>query len=320
MERYVFSGALTQDMHDALIKNPNFEPLDVLISQLDRTAITKAIEWKHEGFIRWLFIDSGAFSVHTGKATTTVEEYIDYLNSIDDDIDVFAQLDTIPGTFRKHKTAQDYVDSAEKSWENFLYMRTKLKSPNKLMPVFHFGEDFRYLDRMLEWTDESGNHLDYIGISPANDASKQDRMLYLRDIYNYIKHSCNPNVKTHLYGFTALEAMAKYPCYSADSISHRLLAGYGKIISRYFGLISISLRVRIHKFKSNKSIVDTADEYNRNLLNKEFEELGFTLEEAQKSVTARVVINILNIQYLCKTKFKYKDTNLVKPKKLFSLK
>jgi len=68
MDKYVFSGSLTTEMHDMLIAMPNFEPLDILISQLDRSAIKKTIEWKHEGFCRWLFIDSGAFSIHTGNA------------------------------------------------------------------------------------------------------------------------------------------------------------------------------------------------------------------------------------------------------------
>ncbi len=319
MERYVFSGGLTDDMHDLLINNKYFEPLDILVSQIDRGSIKKMIEWKKEGFVRWLFIDSGAFSIHTGKATTTQDEYIEYLNSIDEYIDVCAQLDTIPGKFGQHKNPEDYVVSAEKSWENYLYMRSKLKSPNKVMPVFHFGENISYLKRMLDWRDDKGHKLDYIGLSPANDASKEDRMIYLRDMYEYIRNSSNPEVKTHIYGFTSLDAMSKFPCYSADSITHRLLSGYGKIISKNFGIISISLRVRTSKNKSNMSMVDAADDFNLNLLNQELADLGFTLEQAQSSPSIRVVINILNIQYLTKTKYKYHESNLVVPKKLFSI-
>ena len=61
MEKYVFSGSLTDSMHDMLLAMPDFEPLDILVSQIDRSAIKKAIKWKHEGFCRWLFIDSGAY-------------------------------------------------------------------------------------------------------------------------------------------------------------------------------------------------------------------------------------------------------------------
>lgn len=319
MERYVFSGSLTTQMHDMLLNMPNFEPFDILVSQLDKSSINKMIEWKKEGFVRWLFIDSGAFSVHTGKANTTADEYIEYLNSIDDYIDVCAQLDTIPGKFGKVKSPQDYVDSAEKSWENFLYMRSKLKSPNKLMPVFHFGEDVSYLGRILSWRDENGKQLDYIGLSPANDESKKARMIYLQDMYDYIKSSDNPDVKTHIYGFTSLEAMSKFPCYSADSITHRKLSGYSKIISVNFGIVSISKRVRANKVKSNMSFVDAADEYNMELLENEMKSLGFTIEELQESVSARVAVTMHNIQILAKTKYKYKDSNHVRSRKLFQL-
>ena len=317
MEKYVFSGSLTDEMHDMLLKLPDFEPLDILITQLDRSAIKKTIEWKKEGFCRWLFIDSGAFSVHTGKANTTVDEYLDYLNSIDEYIDVCAQLDTIPGTFGQPKSKEDYEESARKSWDNFLYMRTKMKSPDKLMPVFHFGEDFSALENMLTWRDENGNLLDYIGISPANDASQDDKNAYLQNVADVIAKSCNPNVKTHLYGMTSLDALSKYPCYSADSISHRLIAGYAKVLSENFGVISVSKKSRTSKSKSNMSFVETADEYNMKKLTDEIEALGFTLEQIQESSSARVIMTMHNIQKLIKTKYAYHPKNVKRQRRLF---
>ena len=319
MEKYVFSGSLTDEMHDMLINMPDFEPLDILISQLDRSAIKKTIQWKRQGFCRWLFIDSGAFSIHTGKANTTVDEYLDFLNSIDDDIDVCAQLDTIPGRFGQPKSKEDYAESAQKSWDNFLYMRTKMKSPEKLMPVFHFGEDFSALQRMLTWRDEDGKLLSYIGISPANDASQADKNAYLQNVADTIKASDNPNVKTHLYGMTSLDALSKYPCYSADSISHRLISGYAKILSENFGVISVSKKSRTAKNKSSMSFVETADEYNLNKLKSEINNLGFTLEQIQESSSARVAMTMHNIQKLIKTKYAYKPTNLVRNRRLFKL-
>lgn len=319
MEKYVFSGSMTDEMHDLLLAMPNFEPLDILISQLDRSAIKKAIQWKKEGFIGWLFIDSGAFSVHTGNAKTTTEEYAEYLNSIDEYIDVFAQLDTIPGTFQKPKSPQDYVESAKKSWENYLYMRTLVKSPQKLMPVFHYGEDFSVLQNMLAWKDENGEHLGYIGLSPANDASVAMKDVYLQECNDLIAASDNPNVKTHLYGYTSLQGLAKLKCYSADSISHRLISGYAKILSTNFGIISVSKRTRTVSTKSNMSFVDTADEYNLNVLKKEIEALGFTLEQIQDSPSARVAMNMHNIQKLIKTEYAYNDKRVKRAKKLFNI-
>lgn len=319
MEKYVFSGSLTDSMHDLLLKMPDFEPLDILVSQLDRSGVKKAIVWKREGFCRWLFIDSGAFSIHTGNANTTVDEYIEYVNSIDDDIDVFAQLDTIPGKFQKPKSAEDYQESAKRSWDNFLYMRSRVKSPDKLMPVFHYGEDMDALRNMLEWKDENGHQLTYIGISPANDVNQQSKNSYLQSVADIIAKSSNPNVKTHLYGMTSLDSLSKYPCYSADSISHRLISGYAKILSQHFGIISVSKKVRTSTTKSNLSFLDTCDEYNLNVLKSEMAGLGFTLEEVQDSSAVRTVVTMHNIQKMIKTRYAYKPSNVTRPNRLFTI-
>jgi len=317
MEKYVFSGALTDTMHDMLLALPDFEPLDILVSQIDRSSIKKTIKWKHEGFCRWLFIDSGAFSIHTGKAHTTVDEYIEFLNSIDDDIDVFAQLDTIPGKFGQPKSKQDYEESARRSWENFLYMRERVKSPHKLMPVFHYGESFDALNNMLEWRDENGQALDYVGISPANDSSQAEKNTYLNEVANLIAASSNPNVKTHLYGMTSLDALSKYKCYSADSISHRLISGYAKILSPTFGVISVSDKTRTNKSKSNMSFLQLADESNIKVLESELAECNFTIEDIKESSNARVVFTMHSIQKLMATKYKYSEDRIKKVKKLF---
>ena len=332
MERYTFSGALTNEMHDMLLAMPDFEPLNILVTQLDRSAITKAIDWKKEGFCGWLFIDSGAFSIHTGNAKLPgwrgatpptfrdwEDAYIEYLNSIDDSIDVFAQLDTIPGKFQQPKTPEDYVESAKKSWDNYLYMRSKVKSPNKCMPVFHYGESFDVLKQMLEWKDENGKNLGYVGISPANDVHQGAKDQYLKEVAKIIKASSNPNVKTHLYGMTSLDSLSKYPCYSADSISHRLISGYAKILSTNFGIISVSKKERTSATKSNLSFLDTCDDYNYKILEKELADLGFTIEQIQESSSARVVVTMHNIQKLIKTKYAYKEDRVKKSKKLFNI-
>lgn len=322
MEKYVFSGSLTKGMIDELWHHPRFEPLDILVSQLDKSGVKDAIELKQKGFCRWLFIDSGAYSVHTGKAKCTPDEYIDYLNSIDEYIDVCAQLDTIPGHFQKPKSPEDYVESAKGSWDNYLYMRSKMKSPGKLMPVHHMGESMDHLKEMLEWKDENGNHLDYIGLSPANDSGQRDKNIYIANCNDLIKHSSNPHVKTHLYGMTSLNALSKLNCYSADSVSHRLIAAYSRIYTRSFGVISLSTRVPKHPTNSNTPFQFKADKYNLKKLSDELAEYGYTIEDMQdtpthKGLDHRVVFNVLSIQDMVKHKFKFDEDKIKAPKKLF---
>lgn len=318
MEKYFYSGGFTNEMATLFRQMPGFEPIDVLVSQLDRSSIKQMLQYKEEGIVKSLFIDSGAFSVHTGKATVDLEEYIDFLNSIDEHISVCAQLDTIPGAFGKPKSKEDYEESAKKSWENYLYMRKRLKSPDKLTPVFHYGESVEALKNMLEWRDDDGRPVGYIGLSPANDTAQKVKNKYLQNMYDIISKSSNPDVRTHLYGMTSLDALTKYPCYSADSISHRLQSAYNKIYTRKWGTISLSKKSRTSKTKSNMSFLETADD----ITLKEFEEylsnLGFTIEQVQESNAARCVICIYEIQQFLKEN-PYKQTNLTRSKKLFSI-
>ena len=318
MEHYYFSGGLTREMADLLKTLPDFQPIDVLVSQLDRSSIKQMIEYQSEGIVKQLFIDSGAFSVHTGKAKVDLEEYIEYVNSIDDHIHAVAQVDTIPGTFGKSKSPEDYKRSAELSWENFLYMYYKMKSPEKLIPVFHYGESFDVLRKMLAWKDKDGNPLRYIGISPANDSPQKVKNIYMQNVYDIIKSSENPNVHTHLFGMTALDALSKFPAYSADSISHRLIGAYNKILVPKYGVISISNRVRSTRNKSSQSFVHTADDSALSEVNKYIEGLGFTLEQAMESHSVRCVITMNSIMKTLKEN-PYKPTNVVRAKKLFKL-
>lgn len=318
MNTYYFSGGLQKDMLEFLINMPDFEPLDVLVSQIDRSSINKMLEFQKEGYVRKLFIDSGAFSVHTGKAKLNLEEYISYLNSIDDHIEVCAQVDTIPGKFGQPKSKEDYEESAKKSWENYLYMRTKLKSPKKLTPVFHYGESFDHLKFMLDWVDENGDHIPYIGISPANDVSQHDKNVYMGQVYDVIKHSSNPDVKTHLYGMTSLDALTKYPCYSADSISHRLQAAYNKVYTRKWGTISVSKKPRSVKNKSNMSFVEASDKETLESFYTFLRGLNIDPDTIGESNSARCAVCMHEIQQFLKEN-PYKEQNLTRTKKLFKI-
>ena len=340
MEKYVFSGTMTQEIHDRLLSCDDFEPMDILVSQIDRGGVKKALQWKKElvpygkpdadgnykmtHFCRWFFCDSGAFSVHTGKVKVTQDDYIEYINTIMDDIDVCAQLDTIPGKFGQPKTPEDYDKSAESSWENFLYTRSKVKYPEKVMPVFHMGENAKYLQRMLEYVDENGRHLDYIGLSPANDASVDERDIFLKDMYHIIQNSSNPNVKTHIYGFTTLPVMAKYPEYSADSITYRLLAGYGKIILPDTGeVVTMTSKNRRTRDKNAANFIDACehqhDDFRVKYFEKQVKKANMTLDDLKNSSHARAAFNVRSIQNLIKTKYAYKPSNVVRSKKFFEL-
>lgn len=336
MERYIYSGSLTERMVDELLSRPEFKPIDVLVSQLDRSAIKTMLKFIERGAINSLFIDSGAYSQYTGKCgEIDVKEYSDYVNSLDDHIYAVAQVDTLPGKFGEPKHPDDYIQSSEKSWENYLYMRSLLKSPEKLIYVYHYGEPLSALQRALDFRDESQkdtpvwnspvigtvypDRLNILGLSPANDSGQNVKDDWLGRCYDFISKSSYPDVRTHLFGMTSLQSLAKFPCYSADSVSHRLRTGYGKIYTRKWGVISLSDRIRTSKTKSNYNFYRVCDDKTK----KEFEEFvasyGYTVEDVMNDNVARVVIDILETGKAWREDYQYRPTNRLKRHSLFDL-
>lgn len=336
MSRYIFSGNLTDTMVEMLLRVPWFEPMDVLVSQLDRGTVNKMLGYKERGAVKSLFIDSGAYSVYTGKKShLDVDEYIQYVNGLDEHIYAVAQADTIPGKFGVAKTTEDYIESADKSWENYLYMRKRMKSPEKLIPVFHFGESFDTLRRMLDYRDpEVSEHskvhsdvlgemymdrVNIVGLSPANDSPQAVKHKYLKQCYDFIARSSYPDVKTHLFGMTSLPSLSKLPYYSADSVSHRLRPAYNKIYTRKWGVISLTDKDRASRVKSNMSFYKTCDAGTKKEFDKFLASYGFTFKQIQDDNAARTCIDICETQQAVKNEFAYKPANTVKVKKLFSI-
>ena len=325
---YIYSGSLTQQMVDKLITIPTFKPIDVLVSQLDRSGVQKMIEYMDQGAVKSLFIDSGAYSIHSlgfekvakGRFATIeefIDEYIEFVNGLDDKIIAVAQVDHIPGVFRKPKTPQDYIESTELSWENFMYMYPKMKSPEKLIAVMHQGESFDYLRKLIEWKDDNGNRIEYLGISPSNDRGVSEKNIYLKEVYDCIAESSHPDVKTHLFGYTSLKGLPKFPWYSCDSTSHRQRAAYNKVFFAKWGTLSFS-RVREVKAKGDMMFLEVADPKTRQELIDIVEGYGIPIDELPEDSSARTAVDILEIQkYLRENP--YKPESLKRHKSLFKL-
>ena len=327
-QRYIFSGSLTESMITMLLAYDGFEPMDVLVSQLDRSGVQKMLEYMDRGAVKSLFIDSGAYSIHAqgfekvakGRFTKIedfIDEYIEYCNNMDDKIIAVAQVDHIPGVFKQPKRPEDYVESAEMSWDNFLYMYPKMKSPEKLLCVFHQGESFEHLSKMLEWKDPDGNKLPYIGISPSNDRSTPEKDVYLKEVYDFIAKSSNPNVKTHLFGYTSIPGLPKFPWYSCDSTSHRLRAAYCKVFTKKWGTISLSSK-RATRTKSDQMFTEVADPNTLAELTNIAEKYGLTIQGLIDESSCRTVFDILQLQEYVREN-PYKPTTIVRQKRLFDI-
>ena len=210
---------------------------DQLLSQYtERKACIEWAEYKraHPECTSKLFIDSGAFTAFTKKKVVDVDDYIEFINSIDDQVYIFAQVDKIPGEWGKERTPEQVAEAPKLSWENYLYMVNKVKSPEKLLPIFHQGEDFSWLKNMLEYKYTEGplkgQYIKYIGISCSKDITSTAWAPWFDMCFKMIHESNNPNVKTHAFGMTSLKLLEQYPFTSADSTSWVRSAGFGNIV------------------------------------------------------------------------------------------
>lgn len=209
---------------------------DQLLSQLnERSSIKEWVDYlrSHPECKSKLFIDSGAFTAYTKGKEVDVEDYIKLINDIDDCVKVFAQVDKIPGRWGVKQTPEELAEAPKLSWENYLYMVDKVKSPKKLIPIFHQGEDFKWLKNMLEYKYSDGTYIDYIGISCNKEYATSEWIEWFKRCFKIIHESSNPNVKTHAFGMTSLKILEQFPFTSADSTSWIRSASFGNIILNY---------------------------------------------------------------------------------------
>lgn len=197
-------------------------------------------------------------------------------------------------------------------------MVNKVKSPEKLLPIFHQGEDFSWLKNMLEYKYTEGplkgQYIKYIGISCSKDITSTAWAPWFDICFKIIHESNNPNVKTHAFGMTSLKLLEQYPFTSADSTSWVRSAGFGNIVlggttvytsSRnpddpgYIKNLSPALKEDIDKIckKYGYSFFEVADEATKEeragLLGKINEYYNLFIEKFNKLVDNKAVNNIV---------------------------
>ena len=250
-----------------------------------------------------LLIDSGAHSAHTKGITLDLEEYIGFVNENIDKFTLYVQVDKIPGVYRMPKTAKDWLEAPELSWENYLYMREKSKDPSKLVPVFHQGEDLKWLRNMLDYKFSDGSHIPYIGLSPRGDVSLKAKYDFSAECFATIQNSSNPNVKTHAFGATSLEMLERLPYTSADSTTWVLVSAFGQVwmpncIDGDINGVGIKLGVS-EENRSHPTATQTYWEQPAKIkkkLDDYFESIGTNIEELSVSHSARALASAKYVQ------------------------
>ena len=224
-----------------------------------------------------LFIDSGAFSiankVRRGK-NLTIDDYIEFINS-NTRPDLYASFDVIP----RPLTTETAKNSAEQSLNNYLYMLDKLDEPEKLIPVYHYGEDFKYLEKILELKPN------YIAFGGRGGISTKYLYTCLDTFFDILKGS---NVKTHAFGITVLNLLEQYPFTSADSTSYQKVATMGGI---FLESLNTTIKISTSTLNDNNHYQYQKEDIKK-LINEEIEKYGYNLQDLQTSTNRRIEFNV----------------------------
>ena len=93
----------------------------------------------------------------------------------------------------------------------------------KLMHVFHQGDNFKWLDKIVSLEPR------YIALSPANDKCTSDRSYWLDECMKYVCIKKKPLARLHGLAVTSPKLINRYPWYSVDSATWIISAGLGII-------------------------------------------------------------------------------------------
>ena len=289
------AGGKVKTQDDIIIKRG----CDVLFSQInDRKAIKKFLELMCNNK---LFIDSGAYSAWSKNKPIDVDDYIKFINENTDKFTLFASVDDIPGELRRKPTLWEQRESPAKSWHNYLYMREQVKDKDKLLPVFHIGEDFRHLQNMLDAT-FNGEHIPYIGLGGTVGSTNSDKDNWYKQCFKVIQQSSNPNVKVHAFGMTNLGILENYPFESADSTTWLITAVNGEICTKY-GRVSMTSKTN-HRANGYKKISPLLQQH----VQEQCIKYGITLEQCMEDQESRQIYNI-NYFKDWADNYKYKGNN-----------
>lgn len=206
---------------------------NVLCSYInDIKAIPTYFNYKDDGWKGKLLIDNGAYTMYRNGTTIDIDAYIKWLNDNDKYIDYAIALDDIPGIFGESATLDDVQKSAQITYDNYMYMKERVVSPHKLLPVYHQGDDIKWLHKYLDMDD-----LDYMCLSAnKSHTTNVHRERFYTECFSVIKASKHPNMKCHCLGSATFQNAEKFPFVSMDATTHIKYAIYGWLMTPY-GLV-----------------------------------------------------------------------------------
>lgn len=115
----------------------------------------------------------------------------------------------------------DVIYNPEATWDIYKEMTS---AGLKVMPVYHFGEDVKWLKKYMASTD-------YIGLGGLGNMNKKQWLEFGLPTWKMIcDEKGRPRVKVHGFAMGAIEMLLRFPYYSVDATSPFRVANYGAVM------------------------------------------------------------------------------------------
>ena len=210
------------------------------------------------------FLDSGAYSAWAGGHQIDVHEYATFARRTQHHWHWIANLDVID---------QDNPERAARlSDANLQVLRD---AGINAMPVFHQGEDWRWLEKMI--SEGAG----CIGLAAFKKGNPRDERHWLNDVFTIL----DKNTKTHAFALTSQSNLTRYPLTTADSTTWMKQSGFGQIpVPHYkdgqpdFRLPPMLLPITDQSTRYFH--LDTLEDWQRHMVERWLNDIGIVLAQA----------------------------------------
>lgn len=287
----------------------------VLLSQVNDWGVVKQIvaDRRESKLKNDFFIDSGAFTALTKGIEISIDDYIAKIDTIGENITLWANLDVIP---KKNGLTLGLIDSVtlagvrecvDLGWKNFLYIQEHSKYAYKCAFVYHQNDAAEYLDMAIEYY-KNHPELKYIALGGMHVGDCRT--------FQWAVKTCNrlkrelPNVKIHLFGYTRMNELPHIHADSTDSTVYIMNSIYGLIITP-FGKLFISERQT-----ARGNSFDCWSKPEQDKIVKWVTDFGFDFEKLRVSQQERLKFNAKYLQWWA-DKYEYQPTTTIGKKSLF---
>jgi hypothetical protein len=240
-----------------------------------------------------IMLDSGAFTAwnkgHEAKLEDLLPRYAYFINNhLHQVYNIWLiNLDKIPAEPGRDPTPQELEEAIEISDRN--YERLVFEFGNRVLPVFHQGEDDTRLAKIAQMSE-------YICISPRNDLGENLRVQWSADV-----HAKLPvGKKTHGLAATGQPMMERVPWTSVDSATLMFFASAGLVrvfMNGRFQGLAFSDDVYMRKEAGKHFMTMSPSE--QKVIRDYVGQYGFTPEILREKWEARACLGLLSMnEYL----------------------